>query len=146
MEDKYNEILKSAKDLLSNMDTDEFIDKFLKIQDSNKEKDMFVIDIAKDFSQLPQGRYHNDSPDNAEALFILIQDVLDYEDSVELRFNDMQIAAVGSRFLDQLARMVVTWNYQDIVMVTSDNDWVVSRYEKYLSHWEQQGGINYDTK
>ena len=139
MKDKYNEILKSAKDLLSNMDTDEFLDKFLKIQDSNKEKDMFVIDIAKDFSQLPQGRYHNDSPDNAEALFILIQDVLDYEDSVELRFNDMQIAAVGSSFLDQLARMVVTWNYQDIVMVTSDNDWVVSRYEGYLSHWEQQG-------
>ena len=139
MKDKYNEILKSAKDLLSNMDTDEFLDKFLNIQDSNKEKDMFVIDIAKDFSQLPQGRYHNDSPDNAEALFILIQDVLDYEDSVELRFNDMQIAAVGSSFLDQLARMVVTWNYQDIVMVTSDNDWVVSRYEGYLSHWEQQG-------
>lgn len=139
MEDKYNEILKSAKDLLSNMDTDEFLDKFLKIQDSNKEKDMFIIDIAKDFSQLPQGRYHNDSPDNAEALFILIQDVLDYEDSVELRFNDMQIAAVGSSFLDQLARMVVTWSYQDIVLVTSDNDWVVSRYEKYLSHWEQQG-------
>ena len=146
MEDKYNEILKSAKDLLSNMDTDEFLDKFLKIQDSNKEKDVFVIDIAKDFSQLPQGRYHNDSPDNAEALFILIQDVLDYEDSVELRFNNMQIAAVGSSFLDQLARMVVTWSYQDIVMVTSDNDWVVSRYEKYLSHWEQQGDINYDTK
>lgn len=139
MEDKYNEILKSAKDLLSNMDTDEFLDKFLKIQDSNKEKDVFVIDIAKDFSQLPQGRYHNDSPDNAEALFILIQDVLDYEDIVELRFNDMQIAAVGSSFLDQLARMAVTWSYQDIVLVTSDNDWVVSRYEKYLSHWEQQG-------
>ena len=136
MKDKYNEILTSAKELLSNMDTDEFLDKFLKIQDSNKEKDVFVIDIAKDFSQLPQGRYHNDSPDNAEALFILIQDVLDYEDSVELRFNDMQIAAVSSSFLDQLARMVVTWSYQDIVMVTSDNDWVVSRYEKYLSHWE----------
>lgn len=139
MEDKYNEILKSAKDLLSNMDTDEFLDKFLKIQESNKEKDMFVIDIAKDFSQLPQGRYHSDSPDNAEALFILIQDVLDYEDSVEIRFNNMQIAAVGSSFLDQLARMVVTWDYQGVVLVTSDNDWVVSRYEKYLSHWEQQG-------
>ena len=51
----------------------------------------------------------------------------------------MQIAAVGSSFLDQLARMVVTWNYQDIVMVTSDNDWVVSRYEKYLRYWEQIG-------
>ena len=100
---------------------------------------MFIIDIAKDFSNQPQGRYHSDSPDNAEALFILIQDVLDYEDSVELRFNDMQIAAVGSSFLDKLASMVVTWNYQDIVLVTSDNDWVVSRYEKYLSHWEQQG-------
>ena len=136
MKDKYNEILKSAKDLLSNMDTDEFLDKFLNIQESNKEKDMFVIDIAKDFSQLPHGRYHSDSPDNAEALFILIQDVLDYEDSVELRFNDMQIAAVGSSFLDHLARMVVTWNYQGVVLVTSDNDWVISRYEKYLSHWE----------
>lgn len=100
---------------------------------------MFVIDIAKDFSRLPHGRYHSDSPDNAEALFILIQDILDYEDSVELRFNDMQIAAVGSSFLDHLASMVVTWNYQDIVLVTSDNEWVVSRYEKYLSHWEQQG-------
>lgn len=139
MKDKYNEILKAAKDLLSSMDTDEFLDKFLKIQDGNKEKDMFIIDIAKDFSQLPHGRYHSDSPDNAEALFILIQDVLDYEDSVELRFNDMQLAAVGSSFLDHLARMVVTWNYQDIVMVASDNDWVVSRYEKYLSYWEQQG-------
>lgn len=135
MKDKYNEILKSAKDLLSNMDTDEFLDKFLNIQNGNKEKDMFVIDIAKDFSRLPYGRYHSDSPDNAEALFIIIQDVLDYEDSVELRFNDMQIAAVGSSFLDHLARMVVTWNYQDIVIVTSDNDWVISRYEKYLSHW-----------
>ena len=50
MKDKYNEILKSAKDLLSNMDTDEFLDKFLKIQDGSKEKDVFVIDIAKDFS------------------------------------------------------------------------------------------------
>lgn len=139
MKDKYNEILKSAKEALVNMDTDEFLDKFLKVQNDNKEKDMFVIDIAKDFSQLPQGRYHSDSPDNAEALFILIQDVLDYEDSVELRFNDMQIAAVGSSFLDKLARMVVTWDYQDIVLLTSDNDWVVSRYEKYLSHWEQQG-------
>lgn len=139
MKDKYNEILKSAKDLLSNMDTDEFLDKFLKIQDGNKEKDMFIIDIAKDFSQLPRGRHHSDSPDNAEALFIIIQDVLDYEENVELRFNDMQIAAVGSSFLDQLARMVVTWNYQDIVMVASDNDWVVSRYEKYLSYWEQIG-------
>lgn len=136
MKDKYNEILKSAKDLLSNMDTDEFLDKFLNIQNGNKGKDMFVIDIAKDFSNQPQGRYHSDSPDNAEALFILIQDVLDYEDSVELRFNDMQISAVGSSFLDQLTRMVVTWNYQDIVLVTSDNDWVVSRYEGYLSHWE----------
>lgn len=139
MEDKYNEILKSAKDLLSNMDTDEFLDKFLNIQDGSKEKDVFIIDIAKDFSQLPHGRYHSDNPDNAEALFILIQDVLDYEGSVELRFSDMQIAAVGSSFLDHLARMVVTWNYQDIVMVTSDNDWVVSRYEGYLSHWEQIG-------
>lgn len=139
MKDKYNEILKSAKDLLSNMDTDEFLDKFLMIQEGNKGKDVFVIDIAKDFSRIPHGRYHGDSSDNAEALFILIQDVLDYEDSVELRFNEMQIAAVGSSFLDQLARMVVTWNYQDIVLLTSDNDWVVSRYEKYLSHWEQQG-------
>ena len=136
MKDKHNEVLKSAKDLLSNMDTDEFLDKFLKIQDGNTEQDMSIIDIAKDFSQLPHGRYHSDSPDNAEALFIIIQDVLDYEDSVELRFNNMQIAAVGSSFLDQLARMVVTWSYQDIVMVTSDNDWVVSRYEKYLIHWE----------
>ena len=136
MKDKHNEVLKSAKDLLSNMDTDEFLDKFLKIQDGNTEQDMSIIDIAKDFSQLPQGRYHSDSPDSAEALFIIIQDVLDYEDSVELRFNDMQIAAVGSSFLDQLARMVVTWSYQDIVMVTSDNDWEVSRYEKYLIHWE----------
>ena len=139
MKDKYNEILKSAKDLLSNMDTDEFLDKFLRIQESNKEKDMFVIDIAKDFSRIPHGRYHSDSPDNAEALFIIIQDVLDCEDSVELRFNDMQIAAVGSSFLDKLASMVVTWNYQDTVLLTSDNDWVVSRYEKYLSNWEQQG-------
>lgn len=98
---------------------------------------MFVIDIAKDFSRMPHGRYHSDSPDNAEALFIIIQDVLDYEDSVELRFNDMQIAAVGSSFLDQLARMVVTWNYQGVVLLTSDNDWVVSRYEKYLSHWNK---------
>ena len=139
MKDKYNKILKSAKETLANMDIDEFLDKFLKIQNSNKEKEVFVIDIAKDFSQLPRGRYHSDSPDNAEALFIIIQDVLDYEDSVELRFNNMQIAAVGSSFLDKLASMVVTWNYQDIVLVTSDNDWVVSRYEKYLSHWEQQG-------
>lgn len=139
MKDKYNETLKSAKEVLANMDTDEFLDKFLKIQNDNKGEDMFVIDIAKDFSNQPQGRYHSDSPDNAEALFIIIQDVLDYEDSVELRFNDMQIAAVGSSFLDQLARMVVTWNYQDIVMVTSDNDWVVSRYKKYLSHWESFG-------
>ena len=100
---------------------------------------MFVIDIAKDFSNQPHGRYHRDSPDNAEALFIIIQDVLDYEYSIELRFNDMQIAAVGSSFLDQLASMVVTWNYQDIVLVTSDNDWVVSRYEEYLSHWESFG-------
>lgn len=136
MKDKYNEILKSAKDLLSSMDTDEFLDKFLKIQDSSKGKGMFIIDIAKDFSRIPHGRYHSDSPDNAEALFILIQDVLDYKDSVEIRFNDMQIAAVGSSFLDQLARMVVTWNYQGIVLVTSDNDWVVSRYDKYLSYWE----------
>lgn len=139
MKDKYNKILKSAKEKLASMDTDEFLDKFLKIQDGNKGKGMFVIDIAKDFSQLPRGRYHSDSPDNAEALFILIQDVLDYEDSVELRFNDMQIAAVGSSFLDKLASMVVTWNYQDIVLVTSDNGWVVSRYEKYLSHWESLG-------
>lgn len=139
MKDKYNRILKSAKETLANMDTDEFLDKFLKIQNSNKEKEVFVIDIAKDFSQLPRGRYHSDSPDNAEALFIIIQDVLDYEDSIELRFDDMQIAAVGSSFLDHLARMVVTWNYQDIVLVTSDNDWVVSRYEGYLSHWESFG-------
>ena len=97
---------------------------------------MFVIDIAKDFSRIPHGRYHSDSLGNVEALFILIQDALDYEDSVELRFNDIQITAVGSSFLDQLARMVVTWNYQDIVMVKSDNDWVVSRYEGYLSYWE----------
>lgn len=140
MKDKYNKILKSAKEALANMDTDEFLDKFLKIQNDNKGKDMFVIDIAKDFSNQPRGRYHSDSPDNAEALFILIQDVLDYEDSVELRFNDMQITAVGSSFLDHLARMVATWDYQGVVLVTSDNDWVVSRYEKYLSHWEQQGG------
>lgn len=51
----------------------------------------------------------------------------------------MQIAAVGSSFLGKLASMIVTWNYQDIVLVTSDNDWVISRYEKYLSYWEQQG-------
>ena len=31
MKDKHNEVLKSAKDLLSNMDTDEFLDKFLRI-------------------------------------------------------------------------------------------------------------------
>lgn len=136
MKDKYKAILEAATEWLDNVDADEFLDKFLKIQEGNKEKDMFVIDIAKDFSPLPQGRYHSDSPDNAEALFIIIQDVLDYEDSVELRFNDMQIAAVGSSFLDKLASMVVTWNYQDIVLVTSDNDWVVGRYEKYLSHWE----------
>ena len=139
MNDKYNEILKSTGELLASIDIDDFLDELLEIQDGNKEKDMFIIDIAKDFSQLPHGRYQSDSPDNAEALFIIIQDVLDYEDSVELRFNDMQIAAVGSSFLDQLARMVVTWNYKDIILVTSDNDWVVSRYEKYLSHWEQQG-------
>lgn len=40
MEDKYKEILKSAKERLANMDTDEFLDKFLKIQDNNKEKSM----------------------------------------------------------------------------------------------------------
>lgn len=103
---------------------------------------MFVIDIAKDFSVLPQGRYHSDSPNCAEALFIIIQDVLDYEDKVALKFNDMQLAGVGSSFLDHLASMIVTWDYQDIVIVTSDNDWVLSRYEKYLSYWEQQGAAN----
>lgn len=142
MNDKYNEILKSTGELLASIDIDDFLDELLEIQDGNKEKDMFVIDIAKDFSNHPQGRYHSDNPDNAEALFIIIQDVLDYEDSVEIRFNNMQIAAVGSSFLDQLSRMVATWNYQDIVLLTSDNDWVVSRYEKYLSHWEQQGVEN----
>ena len=43
---------------------------------------MFVIGTAKDFSRIPHSRYHRDSLDNAEALFIIIQDVLDYEDSV----------------------------------------------------------------
>lgn len=101
---------------------------------------MFVIDIAKDFSVLPQGRYHSDSPNCAEALFIMIQDVLDYEDKVELRFDDLQILRVGRSFLDHLARMVVTWNYQDIVVVTSDNDWLITRYNSYLKFWEQQEG------
>ena len=31
MKNKYNGILKSDKELLSNMDTDEFLDKFLRI-------------------------------------------------------------------------------------------------------------------
>lgn len=100
---------------------------------------MFKIDIAKDFSVLPSGRYHSDGPDCAEALFINIQDVLDYEDSVELRFNGEELFTVGSSFLDHLAGMVVTWNYQDTVFLTSDDDWILSRYYKYLEKWEQQG-------
>lgn len=100
---------------------------------------MFKINIARDFSVLPSGRYHSDRPDCAEALFINIQDVLDYEGSVELWFNGEELVSVGSSFLDHLARMVVTWNYQSVVSVSSDDDWVLSRYYKYLEKWEQQG-------
>lgn len=100
---------------------------------------MFVIDIAKYFSVLPQGKYHTDSPNCAEALFIMIQDALDYEDKVELRFSDRHIIRVGSSFLHHLASMIVTWDYQDIVIVTSDDDWLICRYNIYLTYWEDFG-------
>lgn len=100
-----------------------------------------TIDVAKDFSSLPRGRFHSDSPDCAEALMIMIRDTLDYCEHVEVSFVDMSIAAVGSSFLDHLARMIVAQHLSKYVTVTSDNDWVMSRWDKYFNNYY---GVSYE--
>lgn len=104
----------------------------IRTQEEHRKDNTHIIDIAKEFSQLPRGRYHSDSPDCAEALMIMIRDTLCYDEWVELRFNDLPIAGVGSNFLDHLAKLVVANDYSNRVAVVSDNDWVVSRYNKYF--------------
>lgn len=95
----------------------------------------FIIDVAKDFSTLPQGRYHSDSPDCAEALMIMIHDVLDYENFIEVRFNNLAIVAVGSSFLEHLAQMIVINHCSEYITVTSDDEWVMSRWDKYFNSY-----------
>ena len=100
-----------------------------------KKDNTFIIDVAKDFSTLPHGRYHRDSPDCAEALMIMIHDVLDYHKWVEVRFDNLAIVAVGSSFLEHLAQMIVVNHCSECVTVTSDDDWVMSRWDKYFNSY-----------
>ena len=99
---------------------------------------VIAIDVGKEFSPLPHGRYHWDSPDCAEALMIMIQDALDYTDHVNVRFENLSIAAVGSSFLDHLACMLVVNHCTRYVTVTSDCEWTSTRWNKYLSAYKDK--------
>lgn len=95
-----------------------------------------TIDIAKDFSLLPSGRFHSDSPDCAEALFIMIDDWLDYHDHVNVVFNGL--LQVGSSFLGHLARMMVNNHLGSRVTISSNDEWVMRRYNTYYSDYYTQ--------
>lgn len=92
-----------------------------------------VIDVGKEFSVLPQGRYYSDSPNSAEAFFVhVLEDWLSDGYSVELDFsNTLQ---VGSCFLQQLAYITVNNYYTNHIKVYKDDkyEWVIVRWDKCM--------------
>lgn len=97
---------------------------------SHRNIDHITIDVSKDFSATPNGRFYNDSPDCAEALFMMIQEALEISNHVYIEFNNL--LQVGSSFLAHLARMVVSNHCSELVTVSSDCDWILRRYQKYF--------------
>ena len=89
-----------------------------------------TIDVGRDFSITPNGRFYNDSPDCAEALFMMIQEALENSSHVYIEFNDL--LQVGSSFLAHLARMIVSNHCSELTTIRSNDDWVLRRYQKYF--------------
>ena len=96
----------------------------------------FTIDVARDFSVIPSGRFHKDSPDCAEALFIMINDCLDYHDHINVKFDNL--LQVGSSFLAHLSRMIINNHINKRVTISSDDEWVMRRYNKYYDYYYEQ--------
>lgn len=103
-------------------------------------KNNFIIDIKEDFSILPQGRFYRDSPDCAEALYMMITEALEHRHHVEVRFNGL--LQVGSNFLGHLSWMIVNSNLTEKVTVTSDDDWILRRYNKYFNNYYEEWRYN----
>ena len=98
-----------------------------------------VIDVGKEFSVLPQGRYYSDSPNSAEAFFVhVLGDWLSDGYSVELDFSST--LQVGSCFLQQLAKITVANYYTNYIKVVKDDkyEWVIVRWDKYIKEAQDE--------
>lgn len=101
-----------------------------------------TIDVGKDFSRTPSGRFHSDGGSSAEAFFIHTLDGLLSEGNyVNLEFNN--VLQAGSTFLYHLSGLLVSYGYNSRASITKDDEWEYTkcRWDKYMKQHKDNKGI-----
>ena len=92
-----------------------------------------TIDVGKDFSRIPSGRFHSDGNSSAEAFFIHTLDGL-LSDGYNVNLEFHNVLQAGSTFLYHLTGLLVTYHYDSKVKVVKDDDfeYTIRRWGKYM--------------
>ena len=92
-----------------------------------------TIDVGKDFSRTPSGRFHSDGNSSAEAFFIHTLDGL-LSDGYNVNLEFHNVLQAGSTFLYHLTGLLVSYNYDSKVSIVKDDDfeYTVRRWDKYM--------------
>ena len=101
-----------------------------------------TIDVGKDFSRIPAGRFHSDGSSSAEAFFIHTLDGLLSEGNyVNLEFHN--VFQAGSTFLYHLTGLLVSYGYVSKVRVVKGDDfeYTIRRWDKYMKEHKDNRGV-----
>ena len=93
-----------------------------------------TIDVGKDFSRIPSGRFHSDGGSSAEKFFIhTLDDLLSDGYNISLEFHN--VLQAGSTFLYHLTGLLVSYGYDNKVSITKDDDaeYTIIRWDKYMN-------------
>lgn len=108
-------------------------------------KKEITIDVGKDFSRIPSGRFHSDGGSSAEAFFIHTLDGL-LSDGYNINLEFHNVLQAGSTFLYHLTGLIVNYGYDNKVIVTKDDEseYTKWRWDKYMKEHKDNRGYRYD--
>ena len=92
-----------------------------------------TIDVGKDFSRTPSGRFQSDGDSSAEAFFIHTLDGL-LSDGYNVNLEFHNVLQAGSTFLYHLSGLLVSYGWDNKVKVVKDDDFenTIIRWDKYM--------------
>lgn len=112
------------------------------IMQNTKGRKTYTVNVGKDFSRNPSGRFHSDGDSSAEAFFIHTLDGL-LSDGYNVNLEFHNVLQAGSTFLYHLAGLLVNYGYDSRVTITKDDDceWTIIRWDKYMKQHKGNKGV-----